>query len=227
MDKSTVKFGQPASDTAAQSQYGNPGGGSGAPSSETPGRTQGNPQPNQGTPGLVAVTVPGGEQPEGKRGPGRPRKDGAVPQPKAAKPQNGAVKHDAGLEINITAFIKTAFDITSLKAGPIWALSQEEARAIAVPAASILERAGAGAVTSKYSDYFMLIFAVAGVLVPRVIAAQTTRPTENKSMEVLKHGPKLQPVPQRQTNDANKPANGNSPTISENPISESMPGLAI
>jgi hypothetical protein len=116
----------------------------------------------------------------------------SVPAPEKKKRQrrgrneNQVIKDaDPILKANISTFIQTAnmFAAIRLNANsPIdWRFTEEEITAIADPAARIAERLGFGDAAGKYSDYFMLLFAVGGPIVGRLIAVAQVKAMTGKT----------------------------------------------
>lgn len=109
---------------------------------------------------------------------------------KAAEKAAEAEKSQATTEAAkmISALVKTVFDITSIRAGAHWALSQKEADAIATPAANIMGRYDLTEKMGEYGDWFGLTMALGAAAVPRVLIQLST----NKPQKEVKNN--VQPI---------------------------------
>lgn len=167
---------------------------------------------SQGVPGLATIEVPG-EAPKKEQGKKSSSKGKTAKQKKKEK----SVQE---LADNLQVLIKTGFDMLSLRAGELWALSQEEAENIASPLARILERYDLSAQASEYGDYIALAVALGLTIAPRVIMFQQ----EKRGVKIGAAKSEYQ-GPDGKTGGNNNRQNGPAPRGSNN-VKELLPGLA-
>lgn len=167
---------------------------------------------SQGVPGLATIEVPG-EAPKKKQG----KKSSSKGKTAKQKKKEESVQE---LADNLQVLIKTGFDMLSLRAGELWALSQEEAENIASPLARILERHDLSAQASEYGDYIALAVALGLTIAPRVIMFQQ----EKRGVEIGAAKSEYQ-GPDGKTGRNNNRQNGPAPRGSNN-VKELLPGLA-
>lgn len=134
-----------------------------------------------------------------------PRTQRATAPKKKKKP---AAKVQSTLEAtktastNLAQLIVAVSTVASMRLGDHWAISPQEAQAIADPAARIMARHNVVETMNAYSDYSALIIAVGVAVVPRVLTHQMQQPK----------GVKVQS--ERPTQPSNTP--GNSEQRTEN-----------
>ena len=165
----------------------------------------------QGIPGLAVVEVPGDEKPKEKKKSDTKKKRQTKEQKKAAE-----VKELAG---NLSVLIKTGFDITAMRLGPVWEVTDEECKKIADPLARILERYGILEKAAEYSDFASLAVAAGSVVIPRcLIYADIKKKEEGGKGE--KAG-KVKPAIKRDSKEGEFiPSSGGN-------IKELVPGLSL
>lgn len=76
------------------------------------------------------------------------------------------------LQENLALIIKTCFDMTALRLGPVWEVTDDEINKIAGPLGRIIERHGFSEAASQYGDYAALAVSTAMVVVPRYMIYQ-------------------------------------------------------
>jgi hypothetical protein len=158
------------------------------------------------------VEVPTGEKPEKKKSGQKKKQPTTKAQKKAAE-----VKELAG---NLTMLIKTGFDMTAIRLGTIWEVTETECEKIAEPLARILDRYGVLEKAAEYSDMAALVSATAGVVIPRYLVYT----------ELKKEGKQLaKPKPARENKSAAERSDGENGVI-PGPVSsvkKSVPGLSL
>lgn len=147
-------------------------------------RKRGRPPKDAGTNGLPIreIEIEGGEIPG-------PQIASEKPAPKKRAKKNLELET---LTQNVEMVTNTAFQIASLFAGPHWAIAPEEARLVAEPTARILDRLELTETSNKYTDYLMLVIALAGITIPRIMMSQQIRPKKEKGgLEVVRSAPEI------------------------------------
>jgi len=104
---------------------------------------------------------------------------------KAAKTLTKTGAAGAETVVMVQAIIQTLFMVGSGRVGAHWAITDEEAEAIATPAANIIAKYVDTDKFAKYSDPAALLMALGMVCVPRLIVTVTTK----KKKEVKPVGP--------------------------------------
>lgn len=136
-----------------------------------------------------------GGSPDGPQGQGRkPRKAeikaeflgladvaDSVPEPKKKRGRKPKGKENPKDTATIETMVKAVYGIAANRLGPVWNVSDEEAKSIAVPLASILARYEKLIQVSQYSDVAMLILALGAVTVPRLMVTMQERREAKKS----------------------------------------------
>lgn len=79
------------------------------------------------------------------------------------------------------AIVKSVYGITASRFGPVWNISDDEAKSIAVPLASILARYEKLIMVSQYSDVAMLVLAIGSVTIPRFMVTMQERKEAKKA----------------------------------------------
>ena len=180
---------------------------SSAKSGEREGGTEGE---ETGASLVVLVEEPSSDVPVPQAAPPRT----TVPKKKTKK--KPAAKVQSSLEAtktasaNLAQLIVAVSTVASMRLGDHWAISPQEAQAIADPAARIMARHNVVETMNAYSDYSALIIAVGVAVVPRVLTHHMRQP---KGVKV----PSGQP-----TQPSNTPPNppGNTEQRTENGTSD-------
>jgi hypothetical protein len=129
---------------------------------ETGGQGRKTPFEQDAQPHLVRV-----EEPQPKRGRGRPRKN---PEEVSAPPKTiGEIKVEKLNTQDLTALLCGTFDLLSVGLGEHWKITPTEGENVAKPAARILNRLAIATTINKYSDYTLLAMATAAIVTPRVL----------------------------------------------------------
>lgn len=104
-----------------------------------------------------------------------------VPVPKKRKPRKK--KEDKKDTETLQTIIRAVYGMVAARFGEIWNVSDDEAKSIAEPLASILARYEKLIMVSNYSDVALLLIALGTVTVPRVIVTMQTRPKGGNKTE--------------------------------------------
>jgi len=140
------------------------GGGRGSSGTDT-GSTevQESPRPN-----LVIQPPPEGSEPKQKR-----NRPSGLKYDKSGKNKAGAATAGPETVVMAQSVLQGLFAVVAARAGAHWAITEEEAEAIATPAANIISRYIDTEKMAKYSDPAALVIALGVVLVPRVMISIT------------------------------------------------------
>jgi hypothetical protein len=128
--------------------------------------TDPNGEENQISPGLVILEPPPGSEPKQKKA--RPSGMKYNTKSKSPNPSKGGASTD-GTVIMVQSVIQGLFMVAAGRVGEHWALTDEEANAIAEPSANIIAKYVDTDKLAKYSDPAALVFALGAVMLPRVM----------------------------------------------------------
>lgn len=113
-----------------------------------------------------------------KRGPGRP--PGTGKKAVEAKPAKNLME----LSDNIRILLVSGFAMLAVRTGPVWEVTEAEADSIAKPLSKIMDKAGQTETVNKYSDYIMLLTALAVVILPRLLVTKQLKTMTKPTKEV-------------------------------------------
>ena len=132
----------------------------------------------------------------------------SVPKPRKPRKAKENPKDTATIE----TMVKAVYGIAANRLGPVWNITDEEAKSIAVPLASILARYEKLIMVSQYSDVAMLLMAVGGVTIPRLVVTVQARKEEKRANE-------------RPAKQSDRPDNVETPGNVSGSIKERIPSL--
>lgn len=96
------------------------------------------------------------------------------------------------------------FNIMATRMGQHWAITCDEAKAIAEPTARILERHNLTEKSGAYADYIALVVAIGGIIVPKFLLHNQLNPKPKKGLKPAH----VEPIQQKQRADTQSGANG-------------------
>jgi hypothetical protein len=112
---------------------------------------------------------------EGERGPHKKTCPMSVKSNKgkksaSSKPSTGKKNHDTVQTVYMVQTLLTVvFNISAMRLGEHWKLSNEESKNLAEPIAAILDRHDLTEKTGAYGDYIALVAAIGMIIVPKVM----------------------------------------------------------
>ncbi|MNM27066.1 hypothetical protein D3C81_375460 [compost metagenome] len=173
--------------------------------------------------GLAAVDGENGEPKKKKREPRKATKKQSV--------QEGAQ--------SLTVLLKTVSDISSIRLGQLWQLSEAECKAIADPLASIMDRYHLLDKMGEYGEFMALGLALSAAFVPRVFislqikkerrvkhAGTSIPPNLQKQPARTGTGTGEKPVAEANTGDNRQSDSASRPsTHGDNAVKQLLPGL--
>jgi hypothetical protein len=122
------------------------------------------------------------------------------------------------LEQNISMMLMTLSGMAASR-DPVWQLAPEEIEAVAKPGSRILARMGAEDEANKNADYILLVVAVAGIMIPRIMIIKA----KGGAKSARQPGPD---EPQRPVASGSRENAGTGPRRNSNNVKELLPGLA-
>lgn len=157
-----------------------------------------------GTPAMVALEVPAPveEKPKRKRKTTKKKKQ----------------EEYAELEQNLNMMLMTLSGMAASR-DPVWQLAPEEIEAVAKPGSRILARMGAEDEANKNADYILLVVAVAGIMIPRIMIIKA----KGGAKSARQPGPD---EPKRPVASGSRENAGTGPRRNSNNVKELLPGLA-
>lgn len=140
------------------------------------------------------------------------------PEPKKKKKTRAPRKKKGQfkeLEQNISLLLLTLSNLAAAR-DPIWKLSEDEVKAVADPSSRILGEMGLSDEANEKADYVMLFFAVAGIMLPRILMLKARGGSKKDGAR----------QPQRAPENNHGPADGASPRgIAGGNVKQLLPGL--
>lgn len=135
-------------------------------------------------------------------------------EPKASTPKKSRASTPKKTDIQISAdmvggILKTGTGLMAMRLGAHWAFSDQECKAIADPAAELLERYDLAALLGKYGDWAALVAAITAATLPRMMVTVMNTPKKAKGAKN-----NVQPIrSERPTTTGNtNPGTGNQPS---------------